>query len=82
MLTIAGAGPLALALAQRHPGARVISSRAPQAGQWQADLTSIPDAEVALAGTRTLVVLAQARAAPARLDPDQRDLAIGDERVE
>ncbi len=67
-LTIAGAGPLAVALAQRRAGARVISPRAvTEPTWWRADLTSIPEAEVALAGTKTLVVLARSRGAPARL---------------
>lgn len=67
-LTIAGAGPLALALSQRRAGARIISPRAVTDGSWwRADLTSIPEAEVALAGTQTLVVLARSRGAPAKL---------------
>lgn len=68
-VTIAGAGKLARALAERLPQARVISTGQPVAGTagWKADLTSIPEAEVACAGAKTLVVLAQARRAPARL---------------
>jgi hypothetical protein len=67
-LTIAGAGKLAVALAQRRAGARVISPRpVTEPSWWRADLTSIPEAEVALAGTETLVVLARAQGAPARL---------------
>ena len=67
-VTIAGAGALGRALAERLPLARLVGPSAlPEGRLWRADLTSIPEAEVALAGTRTLVVLAQARRAPARL---------------
>jgi hypothetical protein len=67
-ITIAGAGPLAVALAAQLEGARLVcASGTTAAGAWQADLTSIAEAEVACAGARTLVVLAQARRAPAKL---------------
>jgi hypothetical protein len=67
-VTIAGAGKLAQALAQRLPNARLISTFAPTAPTgWKADLTSIAEAEVACAGAKTLVVLAQARRPPAKL---------------
>jgi hypothetical protein len=68
-ITIAGAGPLALSLSQRLKAAglapRLVSTSA--GSDFVADLTSIPEAEVACAGARTLVMLAQARTPPARL---------------
>ncbi len=80
-VTIAGAGPLARALSQRLP-ARLITARRPSdPSWWRADLSSIPEAEVALAGTTTLVVLASNRGAPARLTRATRedlDLLVGD----
>lgn len=62
-VTIAGAGPVARSLAERLKqagnSARLVSTH-PTDG-WKADLTAIADAEVACAGARTLVVLAQTR---------------------
>ncbi len=74
-VVIAGAGVVGQALARRlaasHEVRAVVSSGpVPEASErltWHvADLTSIPDAEVALAGAQTVVVLAKARRAPAR----------------
>lgn len=75
-VVIAGAGVIGQALAQRLAASHevrgvVASGSLPAASErltWhQADLTSIPDAEVALAGAETVVLLAQSRRAPARL---------------
>jgi hypothetical protein len=74
-VVIAGAGVLGQALARRlapaHQVRGIVSSEPlPAVGEgltWRrADLTSIPDAEVALAGAETVVLLAQARRPPAR----------------
>lgn len=73
-----GTGAVGAALARRlsehhevlalRPPARGESAPETQGdGAWPADLSSIPDAEVALAGAETVVVLAQARRPPARL---------------
>jgi hypothetical protein len=66
-ITIAGTGPLAQALAQRLSSGDVKPRLVSTSAGWKADLTSIPEAEIACAGARTLVVLAQTRRNPARL---------------
>jgi hypothetical protein len=73
-----GTGALGQALARRlSVGHQVLAVRPPALGEappaaqsdgaWPADLLSIPDAEVALAGAETVVMLAQARRPPAKL---------------
>jgi hypothetical protein len=73
-----GTGALGSALARRLSGTHEVLALRPPAlgeappathtsGPWPCDLLSIPDAEVALAGAETVVMLAQARRPPARL---------------
>lgn len=73
-----GTGALGTALARRlSEGHEVLALRPPALGEgppaahddgpWPVDLLSIPDAEVALAGAETVVMLAQARRPPAKL---------------
>ena len=75
-VVIAGAGTLGQALAARLSSThdvRLVRSGdglPPSSGRltsWQADLTAIPEAEVALSGAHTVVMLAQTRSVPARL---------------
>ena len=75
-VVIAGAGAIGTALAQKLAAThdvravRQSSDLPPSTGSlswFQADLTTIHGAEVALTGAHTVVVLAQARRAPARL---------------
>lgn len=74
-----GLGALGQRLAQRLTAAHDVLTLAPRAGVvahgalWSCDVVSIPDAEVALAGAKTVVMLAQARRPPAKLT--QADLA-------
>lgn len=73
-----GTGALGSALARRLSAAHPVLTLRPPAlgeappatrgdGAWPTDLLSIPDAEVALAGAETVVMLAQARRPPAKL---------------
>lgn len=58
---------LALALKDQFEVRVLTTSAVTLPGAWQCDLTSIADAEVALAGAQTVVFLAWARGQPARL---------------
>ncbi len=58
---------LALALKDEYEVRVLTTSAATSPGAWQCDLTSIAEAEVALAGAHTVVFLAWARGQPARL---------------
>lgn len=89
-VVIAGAGVVGTALAQKlaatHDVRAVRASNGLPAPSgrlswYQADLTTMHGAELALAGAHTVVVLAQARRAPARLQRaslDDLDLLLGD----
>lgn len=90
-VVIAGAGRVGQALAHRLVAAGhevrglVSAGPLPEPGErltWrQADLTAIPEAEVALAGARVVVMLAQARRPPAKLTRaslGDLDLLLGD----
>jgi len=58
---------LAAALAERFEVRVLTTSAVSGGGQWQCDLTSIAEAEVALASAHTVVFLARASRSPARL---------------
>lgn len=88
-VVIAGAGALgqvlATKLAATHDVRCVRSSDVPSASgrvSWhRADLSTTPEAEVALAGAETVVLLAHAKNAPARLpraSPEDLNLLIAD----